>query len=148
MTTKANFSEQEWEQVLSGPPMAGMVVAMADGGGMMRETFEMSKVYVETRKQHGKSELLDAIVAAKPERDHTHFHSYDEMKRHSLELLGGAVATLEGKATAEEVDDYRRFILTLSRRVAERHKEEGVQVSPPEQAAIDDIAAALGASAE
>src|SRR4051812_46280879 len=87
MTTKADFSEQEWEQVLSGPPAAGMMVVMADGGGMMRETFAMAKAYGEARRQHGKSELLDAIVAAKPERDHTHFHSYDEMRRHSLELL-------------------------------------------------------------
>jgi len=148
MTTKADFTEREWDQVLSGPPAAGMVVAMADGGGMMRETMAMAKAYAEARQQHGKSELLDAIVAAKPERDHTRYHSYDELKSHSMELLRDAVATLEGKAGAEEVDDYRRFILTLSRRVAERHKEEGVQVSPPEQAAIDDIATAVGASSE
>src|SRR3954462_11481070 len=146
MSTKADFTEQEWEQVLSGPPAAGMMVVMADGGGMMRETFAMAKGYGEARRQHGKSELLDAIVAAKPERDHTHFHSYDEMRRHSLELLHDAVGTLEGKASAEEVDDYRRFILPLTRRVAERHKEEGVQVSPAEQTAIDDIATALGAA--
>jgi hypothetical protein len=148
LTTKADFSEQEWEQVLSGPPAAGMMVVMAHGGGMMRETVAMAKAYGEARQQHGKSELLDAIVAAKPERDHTRFNSYDAMRRHSLDLLQAAVATLEGKASADEVDDYRRFILTLTRRVAERHKEDGVQVSPEEQAAIDYIAAALGASAE
>jgi hypothetical protein len=28
----------------------------------------MGKAYVEAREQHGKSELLDEIVAAKPER--------------------------------------------------------------------------------
>ena len=147
MTTKADFTEPEWDKVLSGPPMAGMMVAMADHGGMMRETFAMAKAYGEARKQHGKSELLDEIVAAKPERDHTRFRSYDELKRHGVQLLQEAVTTLEGKATADEVDDYRRFVLTLARRVAERHEEHGTQVSPAEQAAIDDLAAALGASA-
>jgi len=147
MTTKADFTEQEWDQVLSGPPMAGMLVITADHGGMMRETFAMAKAYGEARKQHGKSELLDEIVAAKPERDHTRFHSYDEMKQHSVGLLREAVELLERKATADEVEDYRRFILTLTRRVAERHKEGGVQVSPAEQGAIDDIARALGAAA-
>lgn len=146
MTTKAQFSEQEWDQVLSGPPMAGMIVAMAEHGGMMRETFAMAKAYAEARQQHGKSELLDEIVAAKPERDHTRFRSYDELKRHGVQLLQDAVATLERKATADEVEDYRRFVLALARRVAERHKESGVQVSPAEQRAIDDLAAALGGS--
>ena len=87
MTTKAEFTEQEWDQVLSGPPMAGMIVAMADRGGMLRETFAISKAYGEARRQHGKSELLDAIVTAKPERDHTRFRSYDELKRHGEQLL-------------------------------------------------------------
>src|SRR6476661_10969002 len=105
MTTKSEFTEQEWEQVLAGPPLAGMMVITADHGGMMRETFAMAKAYGEARKQHGNSELLDAIVAAKPERDHTKFHSYDELKRHGVQLLQEAVVTLQGKATAEEVDD-------------------------------------------
>jgi hypothetical protein len=146
VTTKAEFTEPEWEQVLSGPPMAGLIVAAADHGGMMRETFAMAKAYGEARKQHGKSELLDEIVMAKPERDHTRFHSYDELKRHGVQLLQEAVATLEGKATAEEVDDYRRFVLSLARRVAERHEEHGTQISPAEQAALDDLSVALGRS--
>src|SRR3954452_25082380 len=145
MSTKADFTEQEWDQVLSGPPAAGMMVVMAHGGGMMRETFAMAKAYGEARKEHGKSQLLDEIVSTKPERDHSRFHSYDELKRHGVQLLQEAVATLEGKATADEVDDYRRFVLSLARRVAERHKEHGTQVSPAEQTALDDLAVALGA---
>jgi hypothetical protein len=143
VTTKAAFTEQEWDLVLTGPPMAGMVVAMADHGGMMRETFAIAKAYGEARKEHGKSELLDEIVTTKPERDHTRFHSYDEMKRHGIQVLQDAVATLDGKATPDEVEDYRRFVLTLARRVAERHSEHGAQISPAEQSALDDLEAAL-----
>jgi hypothetical protein len=144
MTTKSEFTEQEWDRVLSGPPLAGMMVITADHGGMMRETVAMAKAYSEARQQHGNSELLDEIVAAKPERDHSRFHSYDELRRHGQEVLREAVATLAGKATADEVDDYRRFVVALARRVAERHKEDGVAISPREQAALDDVAAALG----
>ena len=144
MTSKADFTEAEWEQVLSGPPMAGLIVAAADHGGMMRETFAMAKAYGEARKEHGKSQLLDEIVSTKPERDHSRFHSYDELKRHGVQLLQEAVATLEGKATADEVDDYRRFVLSLAKRVAERHEEHGTQISPAEQSALDDLAVALG----
>ena len=147
MTGKADFTEAEWETVLEGPPSAGMIVVTAAHGGTFRETFAMAKAYAEARKQHGKSELLDAIVLTKPERDHTRFHSYDELKRHGVQLLQEAVATLEGKATAEEVEDYRQFVLTLARRVAERHEEHGTNISPAEQAALDELAAALGEGA-
>src|SRR6185369_15334335 len=101
---KAQFTEQEWDLVLSGPPMAGIIVAMADKGGMMRETIAIAKAYGEARKEHGRSELLDEIVSVKPERDHTKFHSYDELKRHGLQVLQDALATLDGKASADEID--------------------------------------------
>jgi len=146
MTTKTAFTEQEWDLVRSGPPSAGLLVISAHGGGMMRETFEMAKVYAEARKQHGESELLDEIVATKPERDHTHYHSMDELRSHTLERLRETVALLESKATEQEAEDYKRFILTLVDRVARRHKEDDVDISPPEQAAIDQIAAALSVS--
>jgi hypothetical protein len=147
MTTKAAFTQEEWDLVRSGPPAAGLMVITASGGGMMRETFEMAKVYAEARGQHGESELLDELASARPERDHTKYHSVEEMKEHSLQRLGEAVALLESKATPQEVDDYRHFVLTLADRVAKRHEEDGAQVSPAEQQAIDDIAVALGGSA-
>ena len=51
---------------------------------------------------------------------------------------------LASKATPDEVDEYRRFILTLANKVAAAHREEGQEVSPAEAAAIDQIAGALG----
>jgi hypothetical protein len=147
MTTKAAFTQEEWDLVRSGPPSAGLMVITASSGGMMRETFEMAKAYADARKQHGESELLDELVSTKPERDHTRYHSFEEMKEASLRRLGEAVATLEGKATPQEVDDYRRFVIGLAERVAKRHEEDGAQVSPAEQQAIDDIANAVGGGA-
>jgi hypothetical protein len=58
--------------------------------------------------------------------------------------LRDAVALLERKATPEEVEDYKRFVVTLAERVAAAHKEGGEPVSQAERAAIDEIAAALG----
>ena len=85
----------------------------------------MAKAYVETRQQHGKSELLDAIVAAKPERDHTHYHSPEELKQHGLQHLRDSVALLQRKAAPEEVEEYRQFIVALSHKVAAAHREHG-----------------------
>src|SRR5436305_5811213 len=111
MTTKADFTQQEWDAVLEGPPSAGMIVVTAARGGTFRETFAIGKAYAEARKQHGASELLDAIVSAKPESDHTRYHSVQEIREHGLQHVRDAVEVLERKAAAEELDDYRRFVL-------------------------------------
>jgi len=147
MTSKSDFTAEEWQLILEAPPSAGLIVVTAQRGGSFRETVAMAKAYVEARQQHGKSELLDAIVAAKPERDHSHSHSPEEVREHGLQHLRDSVALLERKAAPEEVDEYRRFIVNLSHKVAAAHREHGVEVSESEQSAIDAITEALGSSA-
>lgn len=144
MTTKAAFSPEQWEAVLEGPPSAGMIVATAARGGMIRESIALSRAYMEARAQHGESELLDEIVAAKPEIDHTKYHSAGELRDNGLEHIRGAVTLLVSKATPEELDGYQRFVLALANTVAAAHREEGRGVSSGEAEAIEEIAAALG----
>ena len=144
MTTQSAFSPEEWKMVLEGPTSAGMIVITAAHGGTFRETYAMSKAYAEARAQHGESELLDEIVAAKPETDHTKYHSAEELRKNGLEHIRDAVALVENKATAEELEDYRGFVLTLSNKVAAAHREQGQGVSPAETDAIQEITAALG----
>ena len=146
MTGKADFTAEEWNAVLEAPPSAGMMVVTAQRGGTLRETIAIAKAYMEARKQHGESELLDEIVSAKPEIDHTRYRSAEELKEHGLQHVRDAVALLERKATPEELEDYRRFVLTLADRVATAHREGGESISPAEQAAIREITASLGAT--
>src|ERR1700732_4126058 len=118
MTTKADFTEQEWKLGLEAPTSAGVIVITAQRGGVLRETVSMAKAYAQARQQHGQSELLDEIVAAKPERDPTRSHSPEELKEHCLANLRDAVALLDGKATPQELDEYKRFIVNLAEEVA------------------------------
>lgn len=153
MTGKPDFTDEEWEQILQGPPTAGLIVITAQRGGSFRESFSMAKAYSEARRQHGDSELLDTIASTKPEVDHTRYHSPEELKEHGLGHLRDAVALLEQKATPEEVDDYKRFVINLAQRVAEAHKEgflglSGERVSDAEREAIEEIAGALGTASE
>jgi hypothetical protein len=152
MTGKADFSEDEWKQVLQGPPSAGLIVITAQRGGSIRESFSMAKAYTEARKDHGDSELLDTIAAEKPELDHTRYHSPEELKEACLGHLRDALALLEGKATEQEVDEYKRFVVGLAEKVAEAHREgflglSGERVSDSERAAVTEIAATLGTAA-
>ncbi len=153
MTGKADFTDEEWEQILQAPPTAGLIVITAQRGGSFRESFSMAKAYSEARRQHGDSELLDTIASTKPEVDHTRYHSPEELKEHGLQHLRDAVALLEQKATPEEVDEYKRFVINLAQRVAEAHKEgflglSGERVSDAEREAIEEIAQALGTASE
>jgi hypothetical protein len=148
MTGKADFTDEEWKLVLEAPPSAGLIVIASDRGGSVRESFSMAKAYTEARKEHGESELLDEIVNAKPEMDHTRFHSPGELKEASLKHITDAVALLKEKATPEELDEYKKFIVALANRVAEARKEgfmglSGERVSDDEKAAISEIEAAL-----
>ena len=149
MTGKADFTEEEWRQVLEAPPSAGMIVITAESGGSIRESFSMAKAYTEARQHHGESELLDEVVSTKPEVDRTRAGSREELKEHNLQNLRDAVAVLETKAGPEEVEEYKRFIVGLAERVAEAHREgfmglSGERVSDAERAAVEEIASTLG----
>jgi hypothetical protein len=143
VTTKAAFSPSEWQLVLEGPPTAGMLVITASHGGTFRESFAMSKAYVEARSEHGESELLDEIVAEKPRMERGKVHNPEELRDQGLACLENVTALLEDKATVEERDDYRHFVLTVANKVAAAHREGGKQVSPAEDQAIQDITTAL-----
>ena len=143
MTTKAAFTPEEWTTVTEGPTSAGMMVVMSSRGGTFRETYAMSKAYVEARAEHGQSELLDEIVTTRPKTDHTRAHSPEEMKEHSLALIREAVGLVADKATPEELEGYRNFVLTVANKVAAAHREDGQEVSPPEADAIAAITAAV-----
>jgi hypothetical protein len=139
MTSKADFQPEEWNEILEAPMTAGMIVLTASGGGMFRETFALARAYADARKEHGASELLDEIVSTRPEFDRHRFGSGEELHDKGLEQLGGVAALLGAKATPEEREAYREFVLTVATKVADAHKEEGQAVSRPEQAALDEV---------
>jgi hypothetical protein len=143
MTGSADFSTEEWDAVLEGPTSAGMIVTTAERGGTFREAFAMAKAFAEARKEHGDSELLDEIVSNKPEVDRTKARTPEELKMNGLRRIREAVALVEQKATPEELADYRRFVLTVSNRVAGAKEESGDK--PVSEAEAAEIEEALGA---
>jgi hypothetical protein len=146
VTGKADFTEDEWKLLREAPTSAGMLVIQADRGGTFRETFSMAKAYTEARKEHGASQLLDDVVSEKPQVDRSHASSQEELRANLLQHIRDAVALLDGKATPEELVEYRGFILKVANRVAEAHSEGGEQVSQPESQTIGEIAVAAGAA--
>src|SRR5436190_1544823 len=137
MTNKSDFTEQEWEVLREGPPIAGLMAATASGGGTFRESWALAKSFAEARQKHGESELLDALVAEKPHAKR--YGSSQELEQQGLERLREAIRLLEQKATPDDVEAYRRFTLAVAEHVAAAHKEGDAPVSAEEGQAIDKI---------
>lgn len=152
MTTKSEFNAQEWETVTEAPLLAGMAVVAAERGGTLRESLAIAKIYAAARQQHGDSPLLDELAAAPPALDPTELReSGGDIQQMATARLRDAIATVEAKATAEEAQSYKRFVLSAAEAAANAHKEGGFAgiggqpVSEREQAALDSIRSALGA---
>lgn len=146
MATKDDFSPDEWEAISDGPVYAGMMTITASKGGSFRETFSMSKTWVEARQRQGESELLDAIVAEKPKLEGKP-GSAIELHNAGIRMLQQAVQAIEAKSP-DELDPYRSFVTGLAERVAEAHEEHGEKISSGERSVLDDIAEALGSDAQ
>lgn len=145
MTNRNDFTEDEWELVREAPATAGLAVSTAQRGGTFREAMSMARAYAEAREQHGASELLDEIVSARPDFDREDARSPEELQQVAVGKLRDAIALLEQKATADEVEGYRGFVLSLADRVAQAKDEgEGDRESGAERAVIDEIKQAVG----
>ena len=151
MTKKAEFNAEEWSTVAEGPPIAGMIVVTAEHGGTLRESLQIAQAYDEARRAHMGPELVEELLSSSPEVDPQGFKDPDDLRNRGLQALRDAVALLEGKATVDELDAYRGFVLGIAERVAHAHKTGGFlgfgghEVSENERVALDDVREALGA---
>jgi hypothetical protein len=152
MTRKADFNAEEWSTVAEGPLYAGMRVISADRGGTLRESLAMGRVYQEARAKQGESELLDELVKTPPSIDPERVREAGgNIGSVASERLQEAIRILESKATPEEIDGYKRFVMTVAQAAASAHKEGGFlgiggkQISDAENQALDEISTALGA---
>jgi hypothetical protein len=151
MTRRADFNAEDWSTVVNGPLYAGMRVINADRGGRLRETAAMGRVYQEARERHGESELLDELIKSPPSIDPDQLRAAGgDIAALASRQLREASRIIEAKATASEIEDYKRFVWTVAQAVAHAHKEGGFlgvggkPVSDAENRALDEISTALG----
>ena len=150
MTIKADYNAEEWTTLVEAPLFAAMRVGAAERGGTIRESVAVSRAYAEARGHQGESPLLDAIVASPPSLDANRLReSAGDIAGSARRRLAEAVALIDAKATPEDRDAYKQFVLTVAEAAAEANREGGFigiggkPVSANEQAALDEIRAAL-----
>ena len=150
MSTKADFNAEEWATLVEAPLLAGMRVVTAERGGTIRESIALGKTYAEARKEHGDSELLDAVVASPPALDPAAVReSGGDVKQLADTRLREAVGVLETKGSPEDAQSYKEFVVSVAEAVANAHREGGFAgiggkaVGDGEKAALDEIRATL-----
>ena len=149
MTDKAAFNAEEWSTLVEAPALVALRVIAAERGGTLRESLSLGRAYAEARQAQG-GDLLEAIVSSAPEIDREGLQDPEGLNARTDAVLREALGLVESKATPEEVEAYRKFVLGVGDTVAHAHREGGFlgiggkEVSEGEQAVLDDVAKTVG----
>ncbi|MGZ8648011.1 MAG: hypothetical protein ACXW08_05190 [Solirubrobacteraceae bacterium] len=160
MTSKADFTEEEWTRLKRAPFVAGMAISLADPGGpieLVKETAATLKAVLHEAEGGGRGELVNEIA-----REAT-----DDARQRKSPLAGfkpskGATAGVEildelgevnrivsQKATPEEAAAFRDWLVAAAQEAANAAKEGGFmgfhaeRVSEGEQRMLDRLGEVL-----
>jgi hypothetical protein len=159
MTSKADFSQDEWTRLKRAPFVAGMAISLADPGGpieLVKETAATLKTVRDAAESGGHGELLDGIaqeVVADMRQRTNPLHDFKAKGalagQEILEELADVNRIVSAKATPEEADAYRAWLKAAAQEAANAAKEGGFmgfhaeRVSEGEQRMLDKLAEVL-----
>jgi hypothetical protein len=163
MTSKADFSEQEWTRLKRAPFVAGMAISLADPGGpieLVKETAATLKTVRDAAESGGRGELIDAVarevVAEARQRKNPlqDFRAKGALAgQEILEELAEVNRFVSANATPEEAGAFRDWLQTAAQEAANAAKEGGFlgfhaeRVSEGEQRMLDKLAEVLAPTA-
>jgi hypothetical protein len=134
MTTKADFTEDEWGTLVRAPIVAGMAITLADPGGPIEVVKETSAVlrFATGSSSEQRDDLVGEV--ARDLRAHTEqrknpardFKPRGAMAgKEILDEISRANEIVSAKATPEEAEAFRAWIMDCAQRAAEAAKEGG-----------------------
>jgi hypothetical protein len=159
MSVRNRFTPEEWSTLLRTPLMATLVMVAASPSGPLgiaREMVAAGRVLAETRRNGVGNPIAEAVADAVseasggPRASEVAGMTADQVRRHALDLMREAVGILYRKAAADETEDFKRWLYSISVEVANAAVEGGrfgfggQRVSDEEVAALRQTAWALG----
>ena len=160
MTSKADYTEDEWARLRRSPMIAGMAISIADPGGPIEITHETMATLKAASSPPSSEELLTALsqdimaMAQKKENPVGDFkieHS-SLAANQILDELKAANEIVTAKATPDEAAAFRVWMTTVAQAAADAAKEGGFmgfhaeRVSDGERAMMTKVAEALGST--
>jgi putative Ca2+/H+ antiporter (TMEM165/GDT1 family) len=159
MTTKADYTEDEWAGLVRAPILAGAYVAASDMSffGMIGEMTALYKTMTEGNVPEAASGLIEAVVAEiEDSKDAKEKLKLPETKQSATQAaqlvhqLGLDLEVLDQKSTPEETRAFKDWLIQIAQATAEATKEGGflgigaVRVSDKEQMALATLRHELG----
>ena len=154
MTTRADFTDEEWERLQRAPLVASMAISLADPGGPI-EVIKESTAALKTINEAamgGGGQLVDEVAISIAEMAQQRKNPIGDFKPRGadqgeqiLEELRAVNSLLTEKATPEEAAAFREFLLKSAQRSADAAKEGGFmgfkaeRVSEGEQGMLDKL---------
>ena len=166
MTVLADYTEEEQELIRHAVAAAAIAVSAASPGRKeetVSEGFAAADLVLKSQPDFVGNTLVTSILVGVQEELRTGQVFPDYLERvsapgaydESLSVLTRAAQLLEAKATPDEAQGYKRWLLAIAQAVAEAGKEDqgflgrgGVMVNDAERAALTAIAGALGVPAD
>ena len=158
MTTKSDFTEDDWSRIVRAPFVAGMAISLADPGGPIEATKETMATLKSATNPPSREQLLAEValeIQAMTQQRQNPLSGYRPAVEGApageqvLVELRAAQALVAAKATPEETAAFGRWLLTAAQAAADAAKEGGFmgigaqQVSKREQAMLDQVRAAV-----
>jgi hypothetical protein len=159
MTTKADFSDEEWARLERAPMVAGMAISLADPGGpieAVKESVAVMRTVTEAARAGGGGQLVDSVAASLGEKAKQRQNPMGDFKprgamagQEILDELRAVNELVTQKATPEEAAAFREWLLTAAKRASEAAKEGGFmgfkaeRVSEGEQQMLDKLGEVL-----
>ena len=156
MTTQTDFTPEEWKQLIYTPLVAGTLIIGSDISvtGFVKE----AKAMKETALNYDATDqgLVADLIAdfakrmeAKEKFEAPKFSNEEEIAA-ILKQISDEAVILEAKATPEETDAFRQWVMSVAQATAEAAKEgsmfhKKVLVSDKEKAMLERIQQALNA---
>jgi len=154
VTTKSDFSEDEWVRVRRAPLVAGMAISLADPGGPIEMAKETMATLRSATLPPSQEELLASVALDVQASAQQKQNPLGEFKprggQQVLEELREVNELVTAKATAEEAEAFRRWLLVAAQAAADAGKEGGFmgfgaeRVSAGEQQMLQQVRAVLG----
>ena len=134
MSSRADFTDDEWKAIQQGVTGAGMLVSLSDPDltDSFGEASALAKA-LAVQRESGATELVREIAKVRG----TGFGmtaSPQEVESETIASLGVAMAAIAAKAP-EETDAYRQLVLGVAEAVGEAKGD----VKPAETAALDKV---------
>src|SRR5437868_4651294 len=133
MTSKADFTEDEWTRLKRSPFVAGMAISLADPGGPIeafKETHAALNSVVDAARAQSGGPLVDALageVVGAASAKHNPLAGFrptgSDAQHEILEELRGVNAIVTAKAAPEDADALRGWLLRTAEAAANAAKE-------------------------